>query len=75
MGLRAAAGTINVQRPGPSCGFGKILASLDPEDLAYYHQLIEEGALTSYITKVFNADGHTTSEYTVGRHRRGICKC
>lgn len=75
MGLKTAARAVEAQKPGPKCGFGSILRSLDPEDLAYYDQMIDEGREGAYIARVFRADGYEVSADKVRRHRKGDCAC
>ena len=75
MGLRTAAQTVEAKKPGPKCGFGAILRQLDPEDLAYYDQMVADGRDGSFIARVFKADGHDVSADKVRRHGRGDCSC
>jgi len=73
--LQGAARHVQGRKQGPSCGFGKILASLTPDDIEFFDNMTEDGKTYSYISEVFNRDGHDTNPYTVGRHMRGDCKC
>lgn len=75
MALEVAAQKVAEKRPGPRCGFGRILKTLTPDDLAFYEQMVAEARTGSFITEVFKADGHDISSYTVRRHLSGECAC
>jgi len=75
MSLRNAAKTIDQKIPGPKCGVGKILLELDPDDIAYFDEMVTEGRSATYMSDVLKEDGHTVSHYTVRRHTAGRCSC
>lgn len=75
MPLKAAASKINEKIPGPQCGLGKVLTTLNEDDLRFYNQMVADGAAGTYIAAVFREDGHRLSEYTVRRHIGGKCAC
>ena len=75
MSLRNAAKTIDQKIPGPKCGVGKILLELDPDDIAFFDEMVKEGRTAPYISDVLTAEGHAVSHYTVRRHVVGRCSC
>jgi hypothetical protein len=75
VGLKTAAETVEQQKPGPKCSFGELLRKLEPDDYAYYQQMIREGKPKAFIADVFRADGHDVSQDKVRRHEGGRCSC
>lgn len=75
MALNAAAQKIQQKKPGPSCGFGVILARITEEDYKFFEEMVDAGRTGTFIADVFQEDGHMVSEFTVRRHLNGKCKC
>lgn len=75
MTLNRAAERVEALKPGPKCGFGKILRTLTADDLAYFDTMVSEGRPGSFIGSVFREDGHKVSDHTVRRHMNRQCGC
>lgn len=75
MALKTAASKIDAKKPGPKCGMGIILNSLEIEDLEFFESMKESGRTGTYIADVFRQDGYDVSEFMVRRHIAGRCSC
>lgn len=75
MGLDPEAFASKTRR-GPRCGFGLIVDTLDPDDLAVLRTAMADPMVHStQIAKVLTAEGYEVSHFVVNRHRRGDCLC
>jgi hypothetical protein len=75
MTLSAAADAVGYVKPRQGCLFGDILSNLDAEDLAFYEQMVADGAARETIALAFTAYGHPVGETAVRRHQNGRCAC
>jgi hypothetical protein len=75
--LDKAALAVVDTRPGPKCGVHTLQKALSPKDLELFCSWlpIDSGKKSSWISEVLKADGYSTSEMTIARHRRGKCSC
>ena len=64
------------RKPGPTCTFGRVIATLNDDDraaLAHYDALPDTTA--AMIVRALAAEGHRVNRGPVERHRRGDCAC
>lgn len=64
--------------PGGKCGIGRALAAMSPKERAEWDELLAapiEDIQHAAIVRVFEAHDIITTGTTVGRHRKGQCKC
>lgn len=75
--LDKAALKVADTKPGPRCGVFILEAKLSPEDLATFRSWlpVDSGRKHSWISEVLTEDGHSVTEMTIARHRRGKCSC
>lgn len=58
------------------CQISDILAAADDDDAAALQAALDDPQWRhSDLTRVLQAEGFNVSGHTVGRHRRGECKC
>lgn len=77
MSLSEAAQAVDSKQPGPKCGVHTLRESLSPADRLVLDGWLplESGKQSTWIATVLRADGHSTSEFVIQRHRRGKCSC
>ena len=75
MPLRFADEKVTQAKAVTRCGAGRVIQSLDDEDLAYFDGMIREGKTATHIAAVLREDGHDISHFTMQRHMRGQCSC
>lgn len=77
MSLDKAALKVVDTKPGPRCGVFVLEAQLSADDLALFRGWLDtnSGKKSSWISDVLAEDGHSVSEMTIARHRRGKCSC
>jgi hypothetical protein len=73
--LSEAAQAVDSKQPGPKCGVYALRQKLSPEDLKVFDAWLHGDRTSTWISEVLKADGHTTSDFTIARHRRGKCSC
>jgi hypothetical protein len=71
----AAAGPRQVGRE--RCSMAKVLDKLDEADTAALIGMLalDSGWPHAEISNAMRAEGHRVSPETIGRHRRGACRC
>ena len=75
MSLRDTATTVQATRQGPPCSFVALYEQLDDGDTQWLTEQLESSATSTWIASVLKAEGHQFSEFTVRRHRKGLCSC
>jgi hypothetical protein len=73
--LSEAAIAVDSKQPGPKCGVYALRQKLSPEDLKVFNAWLHGDRTSTWISEVLRTDGHTTSEFTIARHRRLKCSC
>lgn len=75
--LSEAANAVDSKQPGPKCGVHTLRATLSPADRKVLDAWLplNSGKQSTWISTVLRADGHSTSEFVIARHRRGKCSC
>lgn len=58
------------------CGVGLLLQKLPDEDVTVLRDALDNPDIGhSTIARALQAEGHQSAKGTVGKHRRGECKC
>lgn len=66
----------NNWRYRPVCTVARLIADLPDDDrVALSDALADPGILLSAIERALRADGYEIAAQTLGRHRRGDCRC
>jgi hypothetical protein len=74
--LAAVAHTIPKPIHGLPCSVGRLLTTLDAEDVAWLAaSLADDDWTDGMIYQVLTADNWTVGRQSIGRHRRGDCRC
>lgn len=60
---------------GPQCTVAILLDDLAPEDATALTDALASTLPASAISRAVTATGHRLSQATIGRHRRGDCRC
>lgn len=64
------------RKPGPSCSFGRLTATLSTQDKAALDKYMGDAAVASAaIARALQAEGINVKRDTVRRHRIGECAC
>lgn len=60
---------------GPPCSVATVLDQLDAEDRAALLAALDNGTPLTAIARALNAVGYRITAHTIGRHRKGDCRC
>lgn len=60
---------------GPPCSVSMVMEQLDADDKAALTTALASGAQLSAIARALNQIGYRISPHTLGRHRKGDCRC
>lgn len=62
-------------RVGGQCGVARLAASLAEPERSQVIELVESSYSAVAVATVFKRHHWDVGEYTVNRHRRGVCRC
>ncbi len=76
MALAQHAPTISRPIHGLPCSIGRLLTTLNPDDVSTLADCLADDDWTNeMIYQLVTADGHDVGRQSIGRHRRGQCRC
>lgn len=75
MPLAEKLNTPTRRQPGTPCSVAELLAKLNNDDRAALHAALDSRQSSSEIYWALRDEGHTVGKQTIGRHRRGDCRC
>ena len=76
MALADLAGRIAKPICGYPCSVGRLLTTLDAADVKFLADcLASDDWSSTMIYQLLTTDGHDVGRQSIGRHRRGDCRC
>ena len=79
MSLAKRVKTPPVRTTGFDCSVGRLLNTLEGDELAALVEMLghdkSDGWPNEAIYDALTAEGHDVGRQTIGRHRRGRCRC
>ncbi len=76
MGFHERAQAAKANKGGPRCTIGVLIERAEPDYAESLQAALADPYIgPSVIETVLHEDGHDISAGTIGRHRRGQCKC